>query len=76
MHYISKELYSISPFPLREGSMNGQFRVKFTSGTDAHNKRETKWLSLTAEQFAAIECLVATHPAFYDQTLALGQPQP
>lgn len=62
--YIAKELYAVSPFPLREGSANGQFRVKFTSGTDKHNKRETKWINLTAEQFAAIEKLVAEHPAF------------
>lgn len=62
--YIEKELYAVSPFPIVEGSANGQFRVKFTSGTDKHNKRETKWMNLTAEQFKAIEHLVAFHPAF------------
>jgi hypothetical protein len=64
MNYIEKELYRIAPFPILNCDKNGQFRMKLTSGTDAHNKRQTNWMNLSPEQFAAIEYLVATHPAF------------
>ena len=58
MRFVEKQLYQIAPFPIGN-NLNGQFRVKFSSG-----KGETVWMNLTAEQFKAIERFIVDSPIF------------
>ena len=49
MSYIESEFYAVAPLPVLSGD-NGQFRLKITS-----ERGETKWISITPEEFKAIE---------------------
>ena len=49
MTYIEREFYAVAPLPVLSGD-NGQFRLKITS-----ERGETKWISITPEEFRAIE---------------------
>ena len=49
MTYIESQFYTVAPLPVLSGD-NGQFRLKITS-----ERGETKWISITPEEFKAIE---------------------
>ena len=49
MTYIESQFYAVAPLPVLSGD-NGQFRLKITS-----ERGETKWISITPEEFKAIE---------------------
>ena len=49
MTYIESQFYAAAPLPVLSGD-NGQFRLKITS-----ERGETKWISITPEEFKAIE---------------------
>jgi hypothetical protein len=53
MNYIDTQLFKVAPYPLYDGSKNGQLSLKITSERGA-----TNWLDITPAQMRAIEAVL------------------
>jgi hypothetical protein len=48
--YIQTQLLKVAPFPLYNGSLNGEFNIQISS-----DKGKTNWIGISANQMRAIE---------------------
>jgi hypothetical protein len=48
--YIQLQLLKIAPFPIYEGSKNGEFNIQISS-----DKGKTNWIGISAQQMRDIE---------------------
>jgi hypothetical protein len=57
LNYIENQLLKVAPFPIYEGSKNGQTLIKITSASGA-----TNWLDITPAQLRQIEAILNPEP--------------
>ena len=50
LSYIQSQLFKVSPFPIKENGLNGEYSIKITSDKGASN-----WIGITAQQMRDIE---------------------
>jgi len=48
--YIESQLLKVAPFPLYDGSLNGEFNIQISS-----DKGKTNWIGISAQQMRDIE---------------------
>jgi hypothetical protein len=50
LSYIQSQLFKVSPFPIKENGLNGQYSIKITS-----DKGATNYIGISAQQMRDIE---------------------
>ena len=58
MNYMKNQFLKVAPFPLYDGSKNGEISLKITSERGA-----TNWLDITPAQMRAIEAILNIEPS-------------
>jgi hypothetical protein len=63
MNYIENQLLKVAPFPLYDGSKNGEISLKITSERGA-----TNWMGITPAQLREIERVLNPEPSTNQST--------
>lgn len=50
LNYIQSQLFKVSPFPIKENGLNGEYSIKITS-----DKGATNWIGISPQQMRDIE---------------------
>lgn len=58
MNYIENQLLKVAPFPLYDGSKNGEISLKISS-----ERGSTNWMGITPAQLREIERILNSEPS-------------